>query len=40
MAVLPKRGGVERSFSWLRNFRGLSKDSEILPQPHSAKPHF
>ena len=30
-AVLLKRWGVERTFSWLGNFRGLSKDFEILP---------
>jgi putative transposase len=30
-AVLPKRWVVERTFSWLDNFRRLSKDFEILP---------
>ena len=30
-AVLPKRWVVERTFSWLGNFRRLSKDFEILP---------
>jgi putative transposase len=30
-AVLPKRWVVERTFSWLGYFRGLSKDFEILP---------
>ena len=29
--VLPKRWVVERTFSWLGNFRRLSKDFEILP---------
>jgi putative transposase len=29
-AVLPKRWVVERTFSWLGNFRRLSKDFEIL----------
>ena len=29
-AVLPKRWVVERTFSWLNNFRRLSKDYEIL----------
>lgn len=29
-AVLPKRWVVERTFSWLNNFRRLSKDFEIL----------
>ncbi len=29
--VLPKRRVVERAFSWLDNFRRLSKDFEILP---------
>lgn len=29
-AVLPKRWVVERTFSWLGNFRRLSKDVEIL----------
>ena len=29
-AVLPKRGVVERTFSWLGNFRRLSNDFEIL----------
>ncbi len=28
--VLPKRWIVERTFSWLNNYRGLSKDYEIL----------
>lgn len=28
-AVLPKRWIVERTFAWLNNFRGLSKDYEI-----------
>lgn len=27
--VLPKRWIVERTFSWLNNYRGLSKDYEI-----------
>jgi len=30
-AVLPKRWVVEQTFSWLGNFRRLSKDFEILP---------
>ena len=30
-AVLPKRWVVERTFSWLGNFRRLAKDFEILP---------
>ena len=30
-AVLPKRWVVDRTFSWLSNFRRLSKDFEILP---------
>jgi putative transposase len=30
-AVLPKRGVVERTFTWLDHFRRLSKDFEILP---------
>jgi len=30
-AVLPKHWVVERTFSWLNNFRRLAKDFEILP---------
>ena len=29
-AVLPKRWIVERTFSWLGNFRRLAKDVEVL----------
>jgi len=29
-AVLPKRWVVERTFSWINNFRRLAKDFEIL----------
>ena len=35
-AVLPRRGGVERTFAWVGRCRRLSKDYEALPATHEA----
>ena len=34
--VLPRRGVVERSFSWLNRHRRLVRDYERLPEHHEA----
>jgi len=34
--VLPKRGIVERTFSWLGKYRRLSKDYESNPESSEA----
>ena len=34
--VLPKRGIVERTFSWLYRYRRLNKDYELLPENSEA----